>query len=58
MQEDKNLVKELFEQVKDKKEKIYFEIPKDKMIPVKDFKRLKLVAKQNQKRYVGKFIFL
>ena len=57
VQEDKNLVKELFEQVKDKKEKIYFEIPKDKMIPVKDFKRLKLVAKQIKKQKGGiKFI--
>lgn len=57
VQEDKNLVKELFEQVKDKKEKIYFEIPKDKMIPVKDFKRLKLIAKQVKKQKGGiKFI--
>ena len=47
---DKKLIESLFETEKDKE--IYF-IPQDKNIPTKDFKRLKLVAKQIKKQKGG-----
>ena len=57
VQSDKTLVQNLFEESKDKKDNPIFVVPLEKMIATKDFKRLKLVAKQIKKQKGGiKFI--
>ena len=57
VQSDKTLVQNLFEESKDKKDNPIFVVPLDKMIATKDFKRLKLIAKQIKKQKGGiKFI--
>ena len=50
---DKKLVESLFETEKDKKERDIYFVPQDKNIPTKNFKRLKLVAKQIKKQKGG-----
>ena len=50
---DKKLVESLFETEKDKKERDIYFVPQDKNIPTKDFKRLKLVAKQIKQQKGG-----
>ncbi len=50
---DKKLIESLFETEKDKKERDIYFVPQDKNIPTKDFKRLKLVAKQIKKQKGG-----
>ena len=50
---DKKLIESLFETEKDKKEREIYFVPQDKNIPTKDFKRLKLVAKQIKKQKGG-----
>lgn len=50
---DKKLIESLFETEKDKKDREIYFIPQDKNIPTKDFKRLKLVAKQIKKQKGG-----
>ena len=46
---DKKLIESLFVTEKDKKDRDVYFIPQEKNIPTKDFKRLKLVAKQIKK---------
>ena len=50
---DKKLVESLFETEKDKKERDIYFVPQGKNIFTKDFKRLKLVAKQIKKQKGG-----
>ena len=50
---DKKLIESLFETEKDKKDREIYFIPQDKNIPTKDFKRLKLIAKQIKKQKGG-----
>ena len=50
---DKKLIESLFETDKDKKDRDVYFVPQDKKIPTKDFKRLKLVAKQIKKQKGG-----
>ena len=50
---DKKLIESLFETEKDKKDREVYFVPQDKKIPTKDFKRLKLVAKQIKKQKGG-----
>jgi uncharacterized protein (TIGR03545 family) len=50
---DKKLIESLFETEKDKKEREIYFVPQDKNISTKDFKRLKLVAKQIKKQKGG-----
>ena len=50
---DKKLIESLFESQKDKKDRDVYFVPQDKKIPTKDFKRLKLVAKQIKKQKGG-----
>ena len=50
---DKKLIESLFEIEKDKKDREVYFVPQDKKIPTKDFKRLKLVAKQIKKQKGG-----
>lgn len=53
VQSDKILVQNLFEQSKDKKDNPIFAVSLEKMIPTKDFKRLKVIAKQIKKQKGG-----
>ena len=50
---DKKLIESLFETEKDKKDREVYFVSQDKKIPTKDFKRLKLVAKQIKKQKGG-----